>query len=131
LAGLARRHQLAGLLAGQALVQLALVGLARDDNCAELASGVTEVETEVGLAFFGVGAVAGEALVRQDGADVAVEVEFAGWFGWPISVAQRGQEQSGRRQQEGDSAEGLYGHRVSSSSRAERRGGRPGRRFGG
>ena len=55
----------------------ALVGFAGDEGL--LPEGfVTVVETQLGLALAGVGAVAGEAVVGENGADVAVELDLRG-----------------------------------------------------
>ena len=43
--------------------------------------GVADVEAKIGLALFFVGAMAGEAIVRKDGPDVAVEGDLRGLDG--------------------------------------------------
>jgi hypothetical protein len=73
--GLGWRHDFFGVFVEEALIEGAFVGFAFDDGGA--AGRVEEagfgVESETGFAGAGVGAVAVEAGVRQDGADVFVE----------------------------------------------------------
>src|SRR5262249_60215148 len=62
-----------------ALGQFALAGLAPLENVVAAAVGersLLEVEAQVGLALAGVGAVTGEAVIGEDGPDVAVELEL-------------------------------------------------------
>ena len=61
------------------------------------------VEAEVGLAFFGVEAVAGEAVVGEDGADVAVEVEGA------CGVGGAGEQEEGEEEAGGHRGTGAMG----------------------
>ncbi len=73
LAGLRGRHALGGVFRRDPLDQRTLVRLAGHDGAGG-AGGLLDVEPQVGLAMLRVRAVAGETLVRQDRADVAVEV---------------------------------------------------------
>src|SRR5207244_3996044 len=75
LAGLRGRHELAALRRGEALERLAVGGLAGQDR-AELDGGVALVEAKVSLALLGIGTMAGETGIGEDGPDVAVIVEF-------------------------------------------------------
>src|SRR5262245_61323829 len=84
-------HLAACFLLRDALVQLALVGLARGQRGARALGGV---EAEAGLAVAAVGAVAGEALVREDRPDVAVERDATG-------EGRRGNEQECGEQEAG------------------------------
>ncbi len=69
-----------GVGGGDAADEFAAVGIAGDDGEASLAEvdagAGFGVEAEFGLAFGGVGTVAGEALVGEDGADVAIEFDL-------------------------------------------------------
>lgn len=73
--GLGWRHDFLGVFVEKTLIEGAFVGFAFDHGGA--AGGVEEagfgVESETGFAGAGVGTVAMEAGVRQDGADVLVE----------------------------------------------------------
>jgi hypothetical protein len=73
--GLGWRHDFFGVFVNEALIKGAFIGFAFDHGGA--AGRVEEagfrVESEAGFAGAGVGAVAVEAGVRQDGADVFVE----------------------------------------------------------
>ena len=70
-----RRHQVVGVFGEDALHQLALVGLAGNEGL--LRDGVlAHIEAELGLALLLVGAVAEEAVVGKDRADVAVVIHL-------------------------------------------------------
>lgn len=73
LVGVAGRHAGGGIGRRDALVELAVIGVAGHDGGA---SGGFEVEAEFGFARSGVGAVTGEAAVREDGPDVAIEFDW-------------------------------------------------------
>src|SRR5687768_3680240 len=77
LARLARWHDLVFVVSGNALEQRTVTRLTGDDDhrLIRLAEeAFLRVEPQVGLALVLVGAVAGEAVFRQDRADVAIEV---------------------------------------------------------
>lgn len=67
---------------GDAADQFAFTGLAGDDGQAAGLGGLEgvglDVEPELGLALALVRAVAGEAVLGEDGADVAVEIDRTG-----------------------------------------------------
>ena len=74
------RHQVVGIVGVDPLDQLAGTRVARDDRLPaafEYHGGTLEgIEAQTGLtALVGVGAVAGETAVGEDGADVAVEID--------------------------------------------------------
>jgi hypothetical protein len=99
-AGLFRRHHVFVVVGGQSAVRFALVGLARDDGEDALAVGrraLVRVEPELCLTGGRVGAVALEAGVGEDGADVAVEVDAVGQRGVRTACV-RGARQGGERQ---------------------------------
>ena len=77
LLGLGRRHHLLGVVGEDPVEHHARVGVARHKGAA-LDGLVTLVEPEVGLAAGTVGPVAGEAVLHQDRADIAVVGEFVG-----------------------------------------------------
>ena len=88
------RHAARGSGGGDALVEEAVGGLAGDDGgavFAELEGGFLVVEAEVGHAGVGVGAVALEAVVGEEGADFALEVDSRG--GLCKQKARRGKRQ--------------------------------------
>ena len=67
---------LVGVGGGDAAVEFTFVGLAGDDDGAAFAVCFwLDVEAEVSLALGGVGAVALETMVREDGANVAIEFD--------------------------------------------------------
>ena len=76
------RHEIVAVVGGDAVPQLALVGLARDDrNLAAFACPIRRVglvQSQVTFAILRIGTVTGEAVLRQDRPDVAVEREFSG-----------------------------------------------------
>jgi hypothetical protein len=80
--GVGRWHLVAEVRGGDAPEEFGLVGFAGDDR--EGALGIVEwgvgaigdIETEVGFPVVGVGAVAFEALIREDGADVEVKADL-------------------------------------------------------
>jgi hypothetical protein len=75
---LRRRHDLIGVRAHDALDEGALLRITRhhgDDAVVVLLRGGLVVETEVCLAFFIVGAVAEEAVLAQDRADLLGKVD--------------------------------------------------------
>ena len=112
LVGFGRRHDLILVGGEHALEEGALVGLALDDGrrlflALFVDAGGEEtgfgVETQAGLAGAGVRAVAMEAVVRQEGADVAIELHlFVGREG--------GGDEEGQERQEG-LTHGEEGHR--------------------
>jgi hypothetical protein len=79
LVGLGGGHEVVGVLGDDPPIELALGALPGDDGGAALVILLPGlefvVEPEVGLALLGVGSVAGEAGVGEDGEDVAVEVD--------------------------------------------------------
>lgn len=80
--GFEGRHDLVSIVGADEVVEVALLEVAGGDAgvAAEVGDGVfAGIETEVGFLIFGVGTVAFEAAVGDDGADVAVEVD--GGFG--------------------------------------------------
>jgi len=96
--GVGRGHLLFGVLREQAEDELALFGFAGGDDEAAVALGdgvVAFVEAELGLAVVGVLAVAVETVFREDGADVAVELELGGRGGAGSGGEQGGQEETG------------------------------------
>ncbi len=74
---LARRHALVGVARRDAADQLAFVGLVRHDDSGLIDGDFAHVETQVCLARTFVRAVADEAAIGQDRADVEVVVELA------------------------------------------------------
>jgi hypothetical protein len=77
--GLGRGHDLVWVGADDALPSGGLGGISGDDaaDAVVVFGGTVEgVEAEVGLAVFGVETVTGEAIFREDGADVAVETDL-------------------------------------------------------
>ena len=65
---------------GDAANHFALAGIAGDDGVAAAKVGGGygfQVEAEFGFAVSRIGAMAGVALVREDGADVAIELDWA------------------------------------------------------
>ncbi len=89
-----RRHHLGRLVPENTVNQLAFIGITRDDGPL-LDGGVALVQAQPGLARPGVGAVAGEAVLRQDGADVAVVRRRGSLVG-----AEGGRQEAGGRQAE-------------------------------
>jgi len=74
---LRRRHVLFRVVGRDAIDQFARLGIARHDGL--LGDGdLALVEAELGFALAGVRAVAGEAVIGEDGADVAVEFDAGG-----------------------------------------------------
>ena len=77
---LRRRHEFVFIMREDALEHAAGLGLAGFDRKGSFDGGegtFGRVEPEIALAFFRVEAVAGEAVVAEDGADVAIEVHLA------------------------------------------------------
>ncbi len=104
LAGLDRRHHVVLVGMGDAADQFALGGLAGDDGESAGLGGLEgvglEVEAELGLALALVRAVAGEAVLGKDGADVAVEINRAGRGGRRGGGGKGGPEQQSKRERE-------------------------------
>ncbi len=77
--GFGRGHREFGVVDLDAEDQVAGVGVAGDDGGGAGFEGeggsLGHIEAETGLALALVGAVAGEAVLGEDGADVAVEIE--------------------------------------------------------
>ncbi len=69
------RHAEGFIFGDKTLVQRALGGLTGDDGFGF--GGGIDIEAEVGLTVGIVGAVAGETAVREDGTDVAIELDCA------------------------------------------------------
>ena len=67
-----RRHPLVGVVGKDAPDQFALLRLAGDDG-ARLDRRLAAIQPQIGLARGAVRAVAGETVLRQDGADIVVE----------------------------------------------------------
>ena len=92
-----RRHQVVGVFGEDAFDQLALVGLAGNEGL--LRDGVlAHIEAELGLALLLVGAVAEEAVVREDGSDVAVVIH-------PLRASGGRGESGGREEASGGQSE--------------------------
>ena len=80
LPGFRRRHQLLGIGARNTLKKFALAALSRGDYRVFRAEcSLLDVESQISLARFRVGPVAGETVLREDGQDLAPEVN--GLFG--------------------------------------------------
>jgi hypothetical protein len=77
-----RGHDLVGVGGENAGDEFALFGIAGDDRSVAGTGGgeggVADVEAEFAFAGGGVGAVAVVAVFREDGLDVAAEVDFSG-----------------------------------------------------
>ena len=75
-----RRHDIVRVRRDDALPELALIEIARDDRGSALGGLLEEaflrIKTQVRLARLGVGAMAGGAVVGEDGPDVAVEADL-------------------------------------------------------
>ena len=95
---LRRRHQLAGILRVDPPDQLARLGIVRDDRVG-IDRGVSDVESQLGLAFIRILPVAIEAVLREDRPDIAIEVQ-GGRRG--LRFAGRDQERETDRQEEKD-----------------------------
>src|SRR5262249_23154924 len=98
-----RRHALRLVLVKDAAQQLTLAGVARNDGVITpqiRESAGLGVEAGVGLAFALVGAVALEAGIRRDRADVAVELDRAGGPPAGARGGDRQGEREGRAEQE-------------------------------
>jgi hypothetical protein len=82
LVGIRRRHDVVGICGGDATPEFAGIGVTGFESDATVLVGgegaFGGIETETGLAMLGVKAVAGEALVGEEGADVAVELDWGG-----------------------------------------------------
>ena len=102
-----RRHLLVGVCVADAPDQLAAGGVAGLDDAHRL---VAQVQPQIPFAVLLVGAVAGEAVVREDRAHVAVEVDLRGLLG----DQQRGRDLEEREQQQ--AVTGRASHDVESSS---------------
>jgi hypothetical protein len=80
-----RGHDVVGVMGGDAAEELAVIGVAGDDGGVAgfgfTEGGFLDVEAEVAFAFIGIGAVAGEAVFGENGADFAGEVDFLGGDG--------------------------------------------------
>ena len=81
-AGIGRRHEQVGIVAGDAMQQGAVFGLTGDDGGVAavefLCGGGFVVEPEPGLSIVLIGPVALEALVGQDAADLALKADVGG-----------------------------------------------------
>lgn len=79
------RHDVVGVMGGDAAEEFAVIGVAGDDGGVAgfgfPEGGFLDVEAEVAFAFIGIGAVAGEAVFGEKGADFAGEVDFLGGDG--------------------------------------------------
>ena len=98
-----RWHHFLGVFREEALDQFAAIGVARLDRLDAILEGrgaFGGVEAELALALLGVEAVAGEAVIGKDRADVPVEIQFR----------VGGHEAGGDEQEaEGSGAHGLLG----------------------
>ncbi len=95
LVGLRRRHDVVGVLGLEPPDEFALARFAGNDRClsglGRCERGIAEVESQAALDLLHVGAVTGEAVVRKDRADLAVEVDLGAMAGaW-----QAGQDHGG------------------------------------
>ena len=78
---LRRRHHLIGVRAEDALHHLAAIGVLRlhRDSAVALHDGFgADVEAKLGLARLLIGAMALKALLREHGADIAIEIHHGG-----------------------------------------------------
>src|SRR5207244_4468676 len=86
-------HPFFGVIRRDAQVKFALVGLARRDHAGAIAAGKEPflgIKPQVGLALVLVRAVALKAVLRQDGPDIAIEIDGlprrllrrGGWITW-------------------------------------------------
>ena len=74
LIGLRRRHHFLIINVGDASDQFAFV---RCSGFNDFESGPPLIEPQFSFACFGIGTVAGEALIRKDGADITIERELS------------------------------------------------------
>ena len=96
LVGIRRRHDVVGTVSDKAIVEGAIVGLARYHNGivpAFAEEALLGVESQVRLTGAGIGTVAMEAGVREDGPHVAVERERS------IGALEARDSDEGRREQ--------------------------------
>ena len=96
-AGIGRRHEILGILRGDAGDDLTLSGITGHDRVVSSQIGpgpLWGVETQFGLAVILIGAVAVEAVVGQNRADVPIELNGL------ISGRQPRPEETGARQQD-------------------------------
>ncbi len=82
LVGIRRRHDVVGIGGGDAAPEFTGIGVTGFEGDTTILAGSEGafggIESQTGLAMFGVEAVAGEAMVGEDGSDVAVELERGG-----------------------------------------------------
>lgn len=80
-----RGHDVVGVMGGDAAEEFAVFWVAGDDGGVTgfgfAEGGFLDVEAEVAFAFVGIGAVAGEAVFGENGADFACEVDLLGGDG--------------------------------------------------
>ena len=110
--GLGGRHDLLFVSGMDAVVDFAFLRFARRNGaCAIVIGGGTGkiVEPQLGLAGFFVGAVAMEALVRQDGLDIAVEIDRLRHRGMEARGGGRHGKSSGNEEQKRGSGHGVSG----------------------
>ena len=84
LIGLRRRHDFLSINVGNASDQFAFVRYSRLND---FESGFPLIEAQFSFACFGIGTVAGEALIGEDGADITIERELS-------SCAERAEEKN-------------------------------------